>query len=299
MNLKGGVSGITSGTSIKARNKSQGLSHSSPEKPPATPSAEIGSEEERQETSSAPPSATGHTLSNAFDAIALLETANSALERIFASLQQARELAQQLSERVASDEEHAALNKKLQHHLNAADGIAATTLFKGHRILHGGLGSAYFRLDLGSGKLICINLDPSVRRTSLGILATAASADLSARFGSSQISSSYTTPAIRDLNFFSAPRHASFDVDGTPAGLFRDWRGKPDEAAAALQQRLNAQQAAASYTVTHHNHRFTISHHSGRPPVLSAASMRGTEFVGGASRSAPPPRRLPPPPHCR
>ena len=291
MYFKGGISRIANSTSVKTRHKSLSSSLSSP-----PPSAETGPEQERPQANrsmtSLPPSDIGHTLSNAFDATALLETADSALERIFTTLQQARGLAQQASETPANSELCVLLNKKCQQQLDTVDGIASTTRFKGAKILHGGLGYAYFRLDLGSGKLLCINLDPGIRRSTMGIITTAVSSRLEHLFGITEVPGSYTTPMIRDLNFFTAPRHASFEVDGSPTGLFRDWRGKPDKAANALQEHLNGQHTTGGYTVTYNNHRFTISQRNGKAPVISATSIRGTEFIGGASHSAPQPLRL-------
>lgn len=229
------------------------------------------------------PSDISYTLRNAFEGIALLEIADEALGRIFDSLQQARESAL-LAQQAKDGEQYVTLQRQLTRQLETMEGIAVTTSYKDIRLFQGGLGCAYFQVDLNSGRMICINLDARVRRSSLGAISHATSGKLTQLFGERHGNNNcYTTPPISDLNFFTAPRHAIFSVDDIPTGLFRDWSGKPEAACAALQERLNTLLGRERYEVSYNHQRFTIHSNSGNAPILSGASVRGIEFMGGTS----------------
>ncbi len=299
MEVPKGLPGVANSAAVKTRNPPPGARQALPGKRPPILSQDDSEEELLQEEGAtaavcriSAPSDLSYTTGNAFEGIALLEIADESLNRMFSTLQDARTLVVQAGESVHLPDAYSRLQRQLQQRLDAMDGIAATTSFKGKKIFQGGLGSAYFQIDLSSGKMLCINLDPCLRRSAIGAIASTSSRCLDPLFGNTGAKGVYSTPPITDLNFFTAPRHAIFDVDGIPVGLFRDWRGDSAAAAASLQERLNAQNNTGHYEVSYTNQRFTITSNRGTSPVLSASSLRGSEFTGGSIQSTQKPAPL-------
>ncbi len=299
MEIPKGLSEVSNSTSVRTRNEqanSQGEKpgRRTPEQQPPVEDELLPPWRQGQSATGQPsgPSDISYTLRNAFEGIALLEIADEALARVIDTLQQARENAL-LAQQTRDAKLHTTLQRQLIRLLESMEGIAVTTRYKGIRILQGGLGCAYFQVDLNSGRIVSINLDAGVRRSSLGAISSTISGRLAHLFGERHGDNNcYTTPPISDLNFFTAPRHAIFSVDGIPTGLFRDWSGKSEAACSALQERLNTQCGSERYDVSYSNQRFTIHSNNGNAPILSAASMRGTEFMGGSTNKGEGEERL-------
>lgn len=225
-------------------------------------------------------------INNAFDGTALLETAEDALAKMLALLHGIREAARRASNEALSPADRAVWERDVQQRLAEMKHIASTSRFKGKKILQGGLGCAYFQIGTNTGKILCINLTSSVRPSAIGAIATATTAVLTPVSGSTRMKGSYTTPPISDLNYFTATKHANLVIDGISVGLYRDWNGDPEGAAATLQHRLNAARSPGGYTVAYANNRFTITTTTGTAPQITAASVRGVEFLGGTTVSA-------------
>jgi flagellin-like hook-associated protein FlgL len=294
------VSSVANGNYVRSRPRQHGEGSIWPE--PLSPLPQLKDEPPQDEnagpdtaTSQAPsPTCLLHALGNAFTGIALLEITEASLARIFALLQEAHQLVLHAGEPRRHAVEIAELNRDLQCCLKSIDEIAESTTFKGRKILLGGLGTAYFQVSRDISQRLCINLDNSVRCSSMGKIATAASAVLTTLFGTHMTRGSYTTPPILDLNFFTVHRQALFTLHGITIGLYRNWNDDPQGAASALQESLNSGNSTDNYTVTYTNYRFTITSNHGPAPALFAASVRGMEFMGGATVESqqPPPLTL-------
>jgi flagellin len=220
-------------------------------------------------------------ISNAFDGIALLETADRALEQMLQLLDEMAGLTHRAVSRPGTtpgDE----LDEALQLRLVQLERIAEETVFRDKPILMGGLGCAYFQVGNGSGRIICINLDTPAHLSSIGAI-TCASAHATT-VGTAR--GSYSTPVISNLNFFTAPRHANLLIDGISVGLYNDWSANPEGAAAALQNLLNRKQGDDHYRVSYRKRRFHLHAKHGPAPLISAASVRGVEFLGGTVSTA-------------
>ena len=270
--------------------------HTNPEGLPApvlksVPSRNHKPAEKNNENPAATSPASGHqndiepyldvAISSALDGIALLETAEHALASMQILLEGMRELTSQAADETTSAAERVALEQAIQQRVAEMERVSSTTTVKGKRILQGGLGCTYFQVGTGAGKIICINLDASVQPSAIGSIATATTATLAPLSGATAVKGSYTTPPITDLDFFTAPKHANLIVDGVSVSLTSDWSGKPHGAATAIQSRLNAGDTSDIYTVTYTTGRFTITSNTGPAPFITAASVRGVEFLGG------------------
>jgi flagellin len=115
---------------------------------------------------------------NANDGISLSQTAEGALGELTNNLQRIRELAIQSANATNSDSDRAALDQEVQQRLAEIDRIAAQTSFNGRKLLDGTFGNASFQVGANVGETIDLDLSDSVRRDSLGEVATATSVDL-------------------------------------------------------------------------------------------------------------------------
>ncbi len=116
---------------------------------------------------------------NANDGISLSQTAEGALGELTNNLQRIRELAIQSANATNSDSDRAALDQEVQQRLAEIDRIASQTSFNGRKLLDGTFGNAAFQVGANVGETIDLDLSDSVRRDSLGEVATATSVDLS------------------------------------------------------------------------------------------------------------------------
>ena len=115
---------------------------------------------------------------NANDGISLSQTAEGALGELTNNLQRIRELAIQSANATNSDSDRAALDREVQQRLAEIDRIASQTSFNGRKLLDGTFGNAAFQVGANVGETITLDLSDSVRRDSLGEIATATSVDL-------------------------------------------------------------------------------------------------------------------------
>lgn len=137
---------------------------------------------------------------NANDGISLSQTAEGALGELTNNLQRIRELAIQSANATNSDSDRAALDQEVQQRLAEIDRIAAQTSFNGRKLLDGTFGNASFQVGANVGETIDLDLSDSVRRDSLGEVATATSVDLSAVI----LEDADAVPATSALGAFTA-----------------------------------------------------------------------------------------------
>jgi len=176
---------------------------------------------------------------NANDGISLSQTAEGALGELTNNLQRIRELAIQSANATNSDSDRAALDQEVQQRLAEIDRIAAQTSFNGRKLLDGTFGNAAFQVGANVGETIDLDLSDSVRRDSLGEIATATSVDLNTLIVEGDVAAvagSYTTGDLSSLDFSTAFAGGSnsqtnlstldysggdgtFDVDGTTVTL--------------------------------------------------------------------------------
>lgn len=121
---------------------------------------------------------------NANDGISLAQTTEGALQEVTNNLQRIRELAVQSANATNSDSDRDALDQEVQQRLQEINRIAAQTSFNGRKVLDGSFGSATFQVGANVGETIGIELNTSMKLDAIGELATTASADLDALFGS-------------------------------------------------------------------------------------------------------------------
>jgi len=152
---------------------------------------------------------------NANDGISLSQTAEGALGELTNNLQRIRELAIQSANATNSDSDRAALDQEVQQRLAEIDRIAAQTSFNGRKLLDGTFGNAAFQVGANVGETIDLDLSDSVRRDSLGEVATATSVDLSTLIVEGDVDAvagSYTSGDLSSLNFSTAGSAAVQEV---------------------------------------------------------------------------------------
>jgi flagellin len=142
---------------------------------------------------------------NANDGISLAQVGGAALGEITNNLQRIRELAVQAANSTYSSSDRAAIDQEVQQRLAEIDRSAAQTSFNGQKILDGSFGSATFQVGANAGETIGINLQTSMRLTSLGAIASETTAGaLGATASDGHIA---VTPS--NLNFGTAGNAAS------------------------------------------------------------------------------------------
>lgn len=152
---------------------------------------------------------------NANDGISLSQTAEGALGELTNNLQRIRELAIQSANATNSDSDRAALDQEVQQRLAEIDRIAAQTSFNGRKLLDGTFGNAAFQVGANVGETIDLDLSDSVRRDSLGEVATATSVDLNTLIVEGDVDAvagSYTTGDLSSLDFSTAGSAAVQEV---------------------------------------------------------------------------------------
>jgi len=185
---------------------------------------------------------------NANDGISLSQTAEGALGELTNNLQRIRELAIQSANATNSDSDRAALDQEVQQRLAEIDRIASQTSFNGRKLLDGTFGNAAFQVGANVGETITLDLTDSVRRDSLGEVATATSVDLSTLIvegGDDAVAGAYTTGDLSSLDLsqpavtfaggsasttggitvtdYQAGAAVTFDVDGVGINLNADY----------------------------------------------------------------------------
>lgn len=185
---------------------------------------------------------------NANDGISLSQTAEGALGELTNNLQRIRELAIQSANATNSDSDRAALDQEVQQRLAEIDRIASQTSFNGRKLLDGTFGNAAFQVGANVGETITLDLTDSVRRDSLGEVATATSVDLGTLIVAGDVDAvagSYTTGDLSSLDLsqaavafaggsaattggisvtdYQAGAAVTFDVDGVGINLNADY----------------------------------------------------------------------------
>ncbi len=134
---------------------------------------------------------------NANDGISLAQTTESALQEVTSNLQRIRELAVQSANATNSDSDRVALNREVEQRIAEINRIATQTSFNGRKVLDGSFGSATFQVGANVGETIGVSLgtDTSMKSTSIGQVATAASSDISSLIseGSDAVAAVWTT----------------------------------------------------------------------------------------------------------
>lgn len=110
---------------------------------------------------------------NSNDGISLAQTGEGALAEMTNNLQRIRELAVQSANATNSDSDRSALDQEVQQRLAEIDRIALQTSFNGRKILDGSFGSALFQVGANVGETINIELETSMRQSSIGAITTA------------------------------------------------------------------------------------------------------------------------------
>ncbi len=120
---------------------------------------------------------------NANDGISLAQTTEGALQEVTNNLQRIRELAVQAANATNSDGDRAALDQEVQQRIQEIQRIATQTSFNGRKVLDGSFGDALFQVGANVGETISVGLNTSMKTSDIGGLASSASGDLSALFG--------------------------------------------------------------------------------------------------------------------
>ena len=144
---------------------------------------------------------------NANDAISLSQTAEGALNEITNNLQRIRELSVQSANSTNSSSDRDALNQEVQQRIEEVNRIAGQTAFNGLKVLDGSFGDAAFQVGANVGETIGLDLNTSVRTSSIGSVAQASSVDLSTLIteGQDAVAGSYTTGDLSSLDFSTTP----------------------------------------------------------------------------------------------
>ncbi|KGM08192.1 Flagellin protein FlaB [Methylophaga thiooxydans] len=254
---------------------------------------------------------------NANDGISLSQTAEGALGELTNNLQRIRELAIQSANATNSDSDRAALDQEVQQRLAEIDRIAAQTSFNGRKLLDGTFGNAAFQVGANVGETIDLDLSDSVRRDSLGEVATATSVDLSTLIVEGDVDAvagSYTTGDLSSLDLsqaavafaggsasttggisvtdYQAGAAVTFDVDGVGINLNADYTNLAG-VAGAIQTQLDAGNSG-EYVVSEDGTDITITKTaSATNPTTAVVIDNGTgtteaEFTGatGAAGTA-------------
>ncbi|MBX3664134.1 MAG: flagellin [Burkholderiales bacterium] len=203
---------------------------------------------------------------NANDGISLAQTGEGALGEVTNNLQRIRELAVQAANSTNSASDRAALNLEVQQRLAEIDRTAAQTSFNGQKILDGSFGTAQFQIGANVGETISIGLATSMRQNSIGAIASAQSADLSAVF----------TGAVQAVNavqsVFTSGTIAANDYSSVNAVAGTD----------TVDFGVGGPLAGASVTVN--GVTFTFADDSGASTVDSATAVTvNVDYTGGAT----------------
>jgi flagellin len=105
---------------------------------------------------------------NANDAISLAQTGEGALKQVTANLQRMRELAVQSTNETNTASDRQSLDAEFQELLAENDRLAQTTAFNGRKVLDGTLQNAVFQVGANVGETIGVNLNTSMRTSSIG-----------------------------------------------------------------------------------------------------------------------------------
>jgi flagellin len=143
---------------------------------------------------------TDQAVRNANDGISLAQTAEGSLGEITNNLQRIRELAVQASNSTNSQSDRATINQEVAQRLAEIDRTAAQTTFNGQKVLDGSFATTSFQIGANVGETISIDLDASMRTTSVGKIAGASST----AFGATASSGAVTTGAISAFDFRAA-----------------------------------------------------------------------------------------------
>ena len=107
-------------------------------------------------------------VSNANNAVSMIQTASSGLSQITSSLQRIRQLAVQASSGGLTDDNRAALQQEVAQQISEVNRIASQTQFNGQNILDGSAGNVSFQVGANVGQNVNLNLAQSVSAASLG-----------------------------------------------------------------------------------------------------------------------------------
>lgn len=143
---------------------------------------------------------TDQAVRNANDGISLAQTAEGALGEITNNLQRVRELAVQASNSTNSQSDRATINQEVIQRLAEIDRTASQTTFNGQKVLDGSFASASFQIGANVGETIKIDLNASMRSSSVGKIAGASST----AFGATASPGGVSTGAISTFDFRAA-----------------------------------------------------------------------------------------------
>jgi len=153
---------------------------------------------------------------NANDGISLAQTGEGALNELTQNLQRIRELAVQSANATNSSSDRSALDLEVKQRLAEVDRIAGQTSFNGRKILDGSFGNATFQVGANVGETISVGLSASMRQSSIGAVATAASADLSSVISAAPTPAVVEVDAVTTSSTIAAVNYSSVTTPATP-----------------------------------------------------------------------------------
>jgi flagellin len=107
-------------------------------------------------------------VSNANDAVSMIQTASSGLSQITSSLQRIRQLAVQASSGTLSDSDRGALQTEVSQQIAEVNRVASQTTFNGKNVLDGSAGIVSFQVGANVGQALTIDLSGNVSASQLG-----------------------------------------------------------------------------------------------------------------------------------
>jgi flagellin len=107
-------------------------------------------------------------VSNANDAVSMIQTASSGLSQITSSLQRIRQLAVQASSGTLSDSDRGALQTEVSQQIAEVNRVASQTTFNGKNVLDGSAGIVSFQVGANVGQALTIDLSSNVSASKLG-----------------------------------------------------------------------------------------------------------------------------------
>jgi flagellin len=108
------------------------------------------------------------SVSNANDAVSMLQTASSGLSQITDNLQRIRQLAVQASTGSMSSSDQAALQKEVSQRIAEVNRIASQTTYNGTNVLDGSAGVKSFQIGANVGQSINVDLSSSMSANKVG-----------------------------------------------------------------------------------------------------------------------------------
>jgi flagellin len=217
----------------------------------------------------------GQAISNANDAVSVIQTADGALEESINIVNTIRTKALQAASDGQSSDSRAAIQRDINKLLGSLNNIADTTAFNGQTLLKGNFQNKYFQVGAYANQTVSVSIS-NADASHVGRLATTDSGTMGASLVSAGITSS-ATPADGD---WAGPATSGVTLNGIDLSGYLNAQGGSQLSAEGLAASANAITDTTGVTAT------AITEWEGGASVASGTVATGDIVINGTDIGA-------------